>query len=78
MVFPVILSLLRMFVCLATAFLVFGDMNDNTLSPWPDGGKGEKFFNDLSTNERHKRQSGYVPFPITFFMITFISLYMKR
>ena len=62
MVLPIILSLLRVFVCLATSLLVFGDMDDNTLSPWPDGGKREKFLNDLLTNERHKRQSGYVPF----------------
>ena len=62
MIFPVILSLFRAFVCLATALLVFGDLYDNTMSPWPDGGKREKFLNDLFTNERHKRQSGYVPF----------------
>ena len=62
MVFPVILSLLRVFVCLATALLVFGDLYDNTMSPWPDGGKRENFLNNLFTNERHKRKSGYVSF----------------
>ena len=67
MVFPVILSLLRVFVCLATALLVFGDLYDNTMSPWPDVGKRENFLNDLFKNERHKRQSGYVSFLLNLF-----------
>ena len=60
--FCVLMSVHLVLIYLGALFLVFAEMKDDSILPWPDGQTYPYTSSEVIKNERKKRDSGKQPF----------------